>query len=86
MTPEEMQARILELTDENAQLKADKETLSKNNEDLTKSNEELRTLNQKYFNRLIAEEKPEGEDDNDEEEDKTPSCEELANSLVGKLF
>ena len=84
MTLEEAQARILELTDENAQLKADKETLSKDNENLTKSNEDLRTLNQKYFNRLIAEEKPEDEDP--EEEEETPSCEDFAKTLIGKLF
>ena len=86
MTLEEAQARILELEDEKRQLEADKDSLSKNNEDLEKSNEDLRTLNQKYFNRLMAQENDEGDDEDNEEEDKTPSCEELAKKLSTNFF
>ena len=83
MTLEEAQARILELTDENTQLKADKEELSKDNETLKADYENLRTLNQSYFNRLIAQEQS---DEGDEgEEDDTPTCSEFAKTLADKF-
>lgn len=79
MTLEEAQAKILELTDEITQLKTVKETLSQNNETLTADNENLRTLNQKYFNRLIAEENKEAEDE--EQDEPVPTMEEFAKTL-----
>lgn len=82
MTLEEAQAKILELTDENTQLKADKQKLSDDNNALTADNESLRTLNQKYFNRLIAEE---NEDNNEEEEEggeDVPTMEDFAKTLT----
>ena len=63
-TLEQAQARIVELEEENTQLKADKQTLSDDNEKRKKENDDLRTLNQKYFNKLIAQ---------DDDEDKKKS-------------
>lgn len=80
MTLEEAQARILELTEENQNLTTQNQTLSQNNETLTQENENLRTINQKYFNKLIAQETPENKKD-DEEPDKIPTCEEFAKEL-----
>lgn len=79
MTIEEAQERILELTEQVQNLTTERDSLSQNNESLTNELSEVRKLNQKYFNRLIAqEEKPEPEE---EEEEKIPTCEEFAESL-----
>lgn len=80
MTLEEAQERILELTEQNQNLTTQNQTLSQNNENLTAEVENLRTINQKYFNKLIAQETPENKPD-DEEQDETPSCEEFAKTL-----
>ena len=81
MTLEEMQERIIELTEQNQTLTAQNETLSQNNETLTAECENLRTLNQKYFNKLIAQETPEN-DNEDGEPDEIQSCEEFAKNLT----
>lgn len=82
MTLEEAQQKILELTEENQNLKQEKETLSKDKENLTKDVEDLRTLNQKYFNKLIAqEEDPAKNKSKDPEGEDVPSCEEFAEKL-----
>ena len=81
MTLEEAQAKILELTDENTQLKADNQKLSDVNKTLTDDNENLRTLNQKYFNRLIAEEKEDEDNEDDDNGETVPTMEEFANTL-----
>lgn len=80
MTLEEAQARIIELTEENTQLTQERDTLSQNNEALTTENENLRTLNQKYFNKLIAQEEDAKKDDGEEGE-SVPTCEEFAESI-----
>lgn len=79
MTLEEAQERILELTEQNQTLTAQNESLSQNNETLTAECENLRTLNQKYFNKLIAQETP--ENDPKDEPEETLSCEEFAKTL-----
>lgn len=78
MTLEEAQARIIELTEENQTLTAERDSLSQDNENLRNESEELRKLNQTYFNKLIAQDKPKEEE---EEEEPIPTCEEFAASL-----
>lgn len=80
-TLEEAQARILELDDEVANLKTEKDALSQDKEKLKKDNDSLRTLNQKYFNKLIAQDSKE-EEEEEEEDDKVPTCEEFAHTLL----
>lgn len=79
-TLEEAQARILELEEENQRITGERDTLSQNNESLTQQNENLRTLNQKYFNKLIAQEEQENPEEKDEPE--VPTCEEFAVQLL----
>ena len=86
MTPEEMQAKILELTEENQTLKQEKETLSGDNEKLKTDNDNLRTINQKYFNKLIAQEDDSKKKEDEEEGEKVPTCEEFAEELIKKGF
>lgn len=80
MTLEEAQERIIELTEQNQTLTAQNESLSQNNETLTAECENLRTLNQKYFNKLIAQETPENNNQEDDPEE-VPTCEEFAKTL-----
>lgn len=80
MTLEEAQERIIELAEQNQTLTAQNETLSQNNESLTTELENMRTLNQKYFNKLIAQETP--EDNDGEEPEDVPTCEEFAKQLT----
>ena len=80
MTLEEAQERIIELTEQVQTLTGQNETLSQNNETLTAECENLRTLNQKYFNKLIAQETPEN-DNGDPEPEEIQSCEEFAKEL-----
>lgn len=81
MTPEEMEAKILEQTEELEKLRADNKTLSENNEKLKKENEDVRTVNQKYFNKLIAQETKPENNNGDQEGDDIPSCEDFAKTL-----
>lgn len=78
MTLEEAQNRILELTEENQNLTTERNSLSQENETLRNESEELRKLNQKYFNKLIAQDKQAEEK---EEEEDIPTCEEFAAKL-----
>lgn len=80
MTLEEAQERIIELTEQNQTLTAQNETLSKDKETLTAECENLRTLNQKYFNKLIAQETPE-DGKGDPEPEEIPTCEQFARDL-----
>ena len=77
MTLEEAQARIIELTEQNQTLTAERDSLSQDNETLRNESEELRKLNQKYFNKLIAQDKP----DPEPEPESVPTCEEFAANL-----
>lgn len=83
MTLEEAQEKILELTEENQNLKTERDSLSQEKETLTKDNESLRTLNQKYFNKLIAQEADTtGQTSKDDEEgEKVPTWDEIAEKL-----
>lgn len=79
MTLEEAQARIVELTEENTRLTNDNETLSQNNIQLTEEIEKVRTINQNYYNRLMAQN--DGDEGDDGDEPETPTCEEFAQNL-----
>lgn len=78
MTLEEAQEKIIELTDQLATVTGERDTLSSDNETLRTDNDNLRALNQKYFNRLIAQEAPE---DNHDKEAAALTCEEFAATL-----
>lgn len=78
MTLEQAQARILELTEQNENLIAERDMVLQDNESLRSESEELRKLNQKYFNKLIAQDKQEEEKVEDE---PVPTCEEFAAKL-----
>ena len=80
-TLEQAQERIIELTDENAQLKTERDTLSENNKTLASDLENQRTLTQKYFNKLIAQEDDDQDTDGDDEGDEVLTCEEFAKTL-----
>lgn len=54
MTIEQAQEKILSLTEELENLRTQNETLSADNETMSANIEDLRKLNQKYFNKLIA--------------------------------
>ena len=79
-TLEEAQARIIELEDEKNNLTSERDTLLQNNKDLETQCEDLRTLNQKYFNRLIAQDTAENNKE-DEESEEIPTCEEFAKNI-----
>lgn len=79
-TLEEAQARILELDEQVGNLTTERDSLSQNNEQLKKDNESLRTLNQNYFNKLIAQDTGKKEDKKEKDE-PVPTCEEFAKTL-----
>ena len=78
MTLEEAQEKVIELTEQVQTIIAERDSLSQDNEKLKNESEELRKLNQKYFNKLIAQDKPEQEED---KPDPVPTCEEFAAKL-----
>ena len=82
-TLESAQARIVELNATVTELENERDTLSQNNKSLTEENENLRTLNQNYFNRLVAQN--DRETDKEEEEPEIVSCEEFAKSITEKF-
>lgn len=78
-TLETAQERILELEEELENVRMERNTLSENNSSLTTECENLRILNQKYFNRLVAQDntgKPK-----EEEEPEIMSCEDFAKTI-----
>lgn len=77
-TIEEAQERILELTEQVQTLTAERDTLSRNNESLNSQCEELREMNQRYFNKLIAQNDPAPKE---EPEPEAPTCEEFAMTI-----
>lgn len=80
MTLEEAQERILEQQEQIDNLTTERDSLSQENETLRNDNEGLRTLNQKYFNKLIAQDM--GNDDKGTEgDDPVQTCEEFASTL-----
>ena len=79
-TLEEAKAEIVRLNTELTNANNDKQTLSQNNENLAKELEQVRTINQQYYNRLMAQfSEPEGK--KDEEDEDAPTCEEFAKTL-----
>lgn len=79
-TLEAAQAEIVRLTGELAERTNERDTLSQNNENLTAELNEVRTLNQKYFNKLIAQ-NSDPEDSGGQENTPPPTCEEFAKTL-----
>lgn len=84
-TLETAQARILELDDQIAELTSERNSLSENNELKDQEIADLRTQNQKYFNRLIAQDR-DTEKDEEKEEPEIPTCEEFAKDILKKGF
>lgn len=80
MTLEEAQEKIIELTEQNQTLTQERDTLSQNNETLTAENENLRTLNQKYFNKLIAQD-VDSSGGQGAQDEPVQTCEEFAMSI-----
>lgn len=78
MTLEEAQSKILEQQEQIQILTTERDSLSQDNEKLKNESEELRKLNQRYFNKLIAQDKSEPEED---EPEPVPTCEEFAAKL-----
>lgn len=81
MTLEEAQEIILELTEQNNNLTTERDSLSQENETLRGDNESLRSLNQKYFNRLIAQDSEIDDKGTEPEDEPVPTCEEFATTL-----
>ena len=80
LTLEQAMERIVELTEQNQQLTTERDTLSQNNTELSGQCEELRKLNQKYFNKLIAQEAD--HEEGKKQPDPVPSCEDFAKTLI----
>lgn len=81
MTLEEAQAQIVDLNERITELTNERDTLSQNNTDLTQQLEQVRTLNQKYFNKLCAQNDPQANKNNNEEQE-VPTCEEFAKTIT----
>lgn len=84
-TLEQAQARILELDDQIKELTTERDSLSQDNEAKDQTIAELKTQNQKYFNRLMAQE-DDTEDKDEEDEPEIQTCEEFATNLLKKGF
>lgn len=80
MTLEEAQAQIVELTEKVTELTNERDTLSEKNKTLSEDYEKVRTLNQRYFEKLTAQDV--GEDDHDNEDDEVQSLEDFARTLT----
>lgn len=72
----------LELQEQNTNLTTERDTLSQDNEKLKAEVERLRTINQKYYNKLIAQDETKDKaDSDDQEEEAVPTCEEFAKTI-----
>ena len=80
-TIEEARAEILRLQEENATLTGERDVLSQNNNELTEELTRVRSLNQTFYNKLIAQYPTGDGSDDPDEEDVAPSCEEFAKTL-----
>ena len=76
---EYLQDEVLSLREQNENLTTERDNLAKANEELTAEIAHVREVNQKYFNRLIAQDETEKKEDPEEEE--IPSCEDIAKTL-----
>ena len=85
-TLESAQARILELDDQIKELTTERDSLSKDNESKDQTIADLRTQNQKYFNRLLAQDSDPETGEDEDEEPEIPTCEEFATELLKKGF
>lgn len=81
MTLEEAQEKIIELTEQVNTLTQERDNLTESNNTLTADNESLRSLNQKYFNKLIAQDVQDNGDGQGDGDDVAPTCEEFASSI-----
>lgn len=79
MTLEQALERIVELSEEKHNLVTERDSLRDEANRIQTENENLRRLNQKYFNKLIAQESRE---EKDPEPEPVPTCEEFAKTLV----
>lgn len=77
-TLEAARERILQLEDELRERTSERDNLNQMVSDLDKEMEDVRAINQRYYNRLMQQEKHE---DKDEEEKPPISCEEFAATL-----
>lgn len=82
-TMEELQQQVLDLQEENAQLRTSNETLSQERENLQHEIEDVRTLNQKMFLKLTAEQSK--LDEPGEPEPPAKSCTDVAKELASKF-
>ena len=80
-TLEEAQAEIIRLTDELTEITNERDTLSQNNTQLAADLEKSRTLNQRYFERLCAQDNTGKDDKGDGADTPPPSCVEFARTL-----
>lgn len=82
MTLEEAQEQIVELQEQLETANASNETLSQDNENLKADVDRLRTINQKYFNKLIAQD---DKTDSDATDEVIPTCEQFAEELINNI-
>lgn len=81
MTLEEAQEQILTLNEQLLSITGERDTLLEDNKNLSNEVENLRTLNQKYFNKLIAQEGDTKNDVDKKEGEEVPTCEEFAKTI-----
>lgn len=77
---EQLRDTNIELQEQVTALTTERDTLSQDNENLKAEAERLRTINQKYYNKLIAQEEQQDKSD-DDDEPEIPSCEDFAKTL-----
>ena len=77
-TIEEARAEILKLQDQVTELTNERDTLSQNNADQARELESVRKLNQQYYNKLSQQNSAHEDEDQEDQEPKTPTCEEIA--------
>jgi regulator of replication initiation timing len=83
-TMEELQQQVLDLQEENAQLRTSNETLSQERENLQHEIDDVRTLNQKMFLKLTAEQSK-ADDDDGKNDPPAKSCADVAKELASKF-
>ena len=81
MTLEQALERIVELTEELQDTRTERDNANTAREEAERRSEELREINQRYFNKLQAQENAAENKKEDEGED-VPTCEEFAKGLT----
>lgn len=80
-TLEDAREEILRLQEELTERTNERDTLSQNNNTLTEELEKVRKLNQKYFNKLSAQNSNQEEEEEEEEGPPFQTCEDFAKTL-----